>query len=152
MNVQNSPNNQYTYPADAQIQYSVIPNTIPTASSWQWIYPEGIYNMIGWLATRYTTKIQSIPFVITENGVSSDDNLQDQVRVDFIKDYYHNVIQAKHDYNLDITVYFIWSFMDNFEWAMGLTKERYGIVFVDFNSPNKTRTIKASGHSLVVVE
>ena len=39
--------------------------------------------------------------------------------------------------------YFVWSLLDNFEWAWGYTK-RFGIVHVDFET--QQRTIKDSGH------
>lgn len=144
--VQFSSNNIYTYWADSQTQYHGIPNTQPTASSWQFIYPEGIYKMIGWLANRYN--LVDMEFVISENGVSTVDILDDEVRIQFIKDYYSNVNRAKNDFRVNVTKYFIWSFMDNFEWARGWSTERYGLVYVDFNSPNKTRTIKKSGLTL----
>jgi beta-glucosidase len=144
--IQNSPNTIYTYWGDPQVQYHVIPGTQPTVSSWQYIYPEGIYKMIEWISNRYN--LTDKEFVISENGVSTDGNINDYTRVKFIKDYYNYVTKAKTDFNVNITTYFIWSFMDNFEWAMGYSKERYGIVYVDFNSPNKTRTIKKSGYTL----
>lgn len=33
----------------------------------------------------------------------------------------------------DVRGYFAWSFLDNFEWAMGFTK-RFGIVYVDYKN------------------
>ena len=43
----------------------------------------------------------------------------------------------------DVRGYFLWSFMDNFEWGFGFTK-RFGMVHVDFDT--QKRTVKDSGH------
>lgn len=141
--ISNNPNleNCYTLSCDPRIQYSRIPNTLPTMSSWQYIYPDGIYNMLGWIKERYN--LTDMEVIISENGVSTDNSLEDITRIDFITNYYSKVNKAKQDFVINITTYFIWSFMDNFEWAMGY-KERYGIVYVDFNSENKTRILKNS--------
>ena len=42
----------------------------------------------------------------------------------------------------DVRGYFLWSFMDNFEWGLGFTK-RFGITYVDYTT--QKRTVKDSG-------
>ena len=44
--------------------------------------------------------------------------------------------------NANVKGYFVWSLLDNFEWAVGFSK-RFGIVYVDYNTQN--RIIKDSG-------
>ena len=44
---------------------------------------------------------------------------------------------------VDLRGYFVWSFLDNFEWAEGYTR-RFGLVHVDFDT--LARTPKASAH------
>ncbi len=39
--------------------------------------------------------------------------------------------------------YFVWSLLDNFEWALGYSK-RFGIVYVDFDT--QERIVKDSGY------
>jgi len=52
------------------------------------------------------------------------------------------VLQAK-DEGVPVQGYFVWSFLDNFEWALGYSK-RFGIVYVDYET--QERIVKDSGH------
>uniref|UniRef100_A0A453G519 Uncharacterized protein n=1 Tax=Aegilops tauschii subsp. strangulata TaxID=200361 RepID=A0A453G519_AEGTS len=61
-----------------------------------------------------------------------DQFLNDTKRVNFFKGYVGAVAQAIKD-GADVRGYFAWSFVDNFEWAMGFTK-RFGIVYVDYKN------------------
>ena len=84
---------------------------------------------------------------VTENGTSADDRLvdgevNDQERIDFLSDYLGEVRRAMDD-GVKVKGYFQWSFMDNFEWAVGY-KQRWGIVYVDF--PSLCRTPKPSAY------
>ena len=46
---------------------------------------------------------------------------------------------------VDVRGYFVWSLLDNFEWAYGYEK-RFGIVHVDYDT--QVRTLKDSAHAL----
>jgi beta-glucosidase len=106
------------------------------------VYPEAIYQVI--------KKIAAYPnvskIVITENGAAFPDEMvngeiHDVNRLKFIQDNLKEVLRAKKE-GINIGGYFIWSFMDNFEWADGYSA-RFGIVGVDYNT--QQRTIKDSG-------
>ncbi len=81
-----------------------------------------------WIDERYNHP----KIVITENGWAFPDQLvdgavDDPKRIDFLKGYIsecHKVIEQ----GVQLKGYFLWSFMDNFEWALGYTK-RFGIHF-----------------------
>ncbi|HRG36226.1 MAG TPA: family 1 glycosylhydrolase, partial [Chitinophagales bacterium] len=62
-------------------------------------------------------------------------------RIQFLKDYLKQILRAKKE-GVDIGGYFVWSFMDNFEWAEGY-HPRFGLVHVDFKT--QQRIIKDSG-------
>jgi beta-glucosidase len=87
------------------------------------------------------------PIIVTENGASfediivKDNSIQDRRRVEFFKNYLSNVLKAKKE-GVDLRGYFVWTFMDNFEWAEGY-KPRFGLVHVDFST--QERRIKDSG-------
>jgi len=88
---------------------------------------------------------------VTENGVSApgedektpEEAVKDTFRVDFFKGYFAAAERAIKNHGVPLKTYFIWSFMDNLEWAMGY-KERFGITFVDYKSKNLTRYPKDS--------
>ncbi|KAM0829776.1 hypothetical protein ACQ4PT_066663 [Festuca glaucescens] len=61
-----------------------------------------------------------------------DQVLNDTKRVGFFKAYVGAVAEARKD-GADVRGYFAWSFLDNFEWAMGFTK-RFGLVYVDYKN------------------
>jgi beta-glucosidase len=88
------------------------------------------------------------PIIVTENGASfediveTDNSIQDRRRVEFFKNYLSNVLKAKKE-GVDLRGYFVWTFMDNFEWAEGY-KPRFGLVHVDFST--QERRIKDSGN------
>lgn len=90
-----------------------------------------------------------VPIVITENGLSSHDwialdgQVHDPQRIDFVTRYLRELKCAAAG-GTDIRGYFLWSLMDNFEWAEGY-RHRFGLIHVDYLNGQK-RTIKDSGH------
>jgi beta-glucosidase len=114
-----------------------------TLMDWE-VYPQGIYEIIKQFA-RYP---KLPPIIITENGaafedkVGSDDKIHDQKRVQFFQDYLGQVLKAKRE-GVDIRGYFVWTFLDNFEWAEGY-RPRFGLVHVDFKT--QQRRVKDSGY------
>jgi beta-glucosidase len=101
-----------------------------TAIGWP-VTPEAFYYGICFLTERYP-----LPLYITENGMSCHDNISfdgrvhDTNRIDFL-DAYMGAMQRAIGEGADVRGYFLWTFLDNFEWADGY-KERFGIVYVDF--------------------
>lgn len=96
------------------------------------------------------------PIVVTENGAAFADRLapegavHDHRRVRFLNDYLHAMWQAMQE-GVDVRGYFVWSLLDNFEWAFG-TSKRFGLVYVDFAT--QQRYVKDSGmwYARVVAE
>jgi beta-glucosidase len=87
------------------------------------------------------------PIYITENGaafpdiVSADGKIHDERRLDYLRQHISQVRLAMQD-GVDVRGYFVWSLLDNFEWAVGNTK-RFGIIRMDYETLK--RTIKDSG-------
>jgi beta-glucosidase len=113
-----------------------------TAMGWE-VWPEGFDHVLGILRSEYGNP----PVVITENGAAFDDavtdgRVHDAARIGFLRG---NLAALKRsmDAGSDVRGYFVWSLLDNFEWAEG-TRPRFGIVHVDFTT--LARTIKDSGY------
>jgi beta-glucosidase len=112
-----------------------------TSMGWE-VYPQGLYDML----VRIMMEYNNPPVYITENGAAFDDNVdngsvKDAKRVKFLEEYFGKAAEAWQS-GVDLRGYFVWSFIDNFEWAEGF-KKRFGIVHVDFET--QKRTIKDSG-------
>lgn len=117
-----------------------VPGYTQTFAEWP-VTPECIYWGLKFIYERYHA-----PIYVTENGmschdvVSVDGKVHDPNRQDFL-DRYISAIQKVNDEGADIRGYFLWTFLDNFEWDKGYT-ERFGIVHVDFTT--QKRIIKDS--------
>ena len=74
--------------------------------------------------------------------VSLDGKIHDPNRIDFLNRYLNELEKATDD-GVNVGGYFLWSFMDNFEWGYGYSS-RFGIVYVDY--PTQERIIKDSGY------
>ncbi len=113
-----------------------------TAADWP-VTPEAFYYGIKFLTERYP-----LPLYITENGmschdmVSGDGRVHDPNRITFL-DSYIGAMQRAYDEGANVAGYFLWTFLDNFEWADGY-KQRFGIVHVDFET--QRRIVKDSAY------
>jgi beta-glucosidase len=103
-------------------------------SSWLNIAPEAMY----W-APRHAAKLWDIKSIyITENGTSAadtpaaDGEIHDTDRIMYLRNYLFHLQRATSE-RLPVAGYFLWSLMDNFEWADGYEK-RFGLYRVDFKT------------------
>ncbi|MGI6713599.1 MAG: glycoside hydrolase family 1 protein [Bacilli bacterium] len=102
------------------------------------VYPKIMYWVAKFIYERYP-----MPFYFMENGcaitdiVSEDKKVHDGPRIEFIKQHIKQVKRACAD-GIDIRAYFIWSFLDNFEWFNGYSK-RFGIVYIDYQTKERIK-------------
>lgn len=116
-----------------------------TGMDWE-IYPQGLKEILDWIRTEYGNP----PVYITENGAAFQESpdtqgiVNDWERIRFLESYltqvHHSIAEGS-----DIRGYFVWSFLDNFEWYYGYAKT-FGLVHVDRSSHQLTRTPKQSAH------
>jgi beta-glucosidase len=117
----------------------------------------GPYTDMGWPIAPHTLtellvdvrrEYPDVPLVITENGCacadvrSADGEVHDPDRISYLAQHLtavHRAIEA----GVDVRGYYVWSLLDNFEWAWGYSK-RFGIIYVDYRTLE--RVPKDSAH------
>lgn len=113
-----------------------------TDMKWE-VHPEGVYKILKQFSNyKGVNKI-----IITENGaafpdVVDNDGIHDKQREAYFKNYLEQILKAKNE-GVNVQGYFVWSLLDNFEWAEGY-RPRFGLVHVDFAT--QKRIIKDSGY------
>ncbi|MGY0067502.1 GH1 family beta-glucosidase [Streptomyces sp. QTS137] len=128
------------WPAADHVAFHQAPGE-RTEMGWA-VDPTGLHDLI----MRYTREAPGLPLYITENGAAYDDKpdsdgtVQDPERIAYLHGHLSAVRRAITD-GADVRGYYLWSLMDNFEWAYGYEK-RFGAVYVDYAT--QVRTPKAS--------
>ncbi|WP_141204884.1 GH1 family beta-glucosidase [Streptomyces griseorubiginosus] len=125
-----------TIPAELPFSVEQIEGVPVTDFGWP-VVPEGLTELLTTFHERYGDRLP--PVVVTENGCSYE-GVDDQDRIAYLDSHVralHRAVEA----GVDVRGYFVWSLMDNFEWAEGYAR-RFGLVHVDFET--QARTPKAS--------
>ncbi|MDA3957248.1 GH1 family beta-glucosidase [Oceanispirochaeta sp.] len=140
--------------ADNEAGYETVdlPAAYPrTAMGWP-ITPDALY----WNLKYMTEFFPDLPVYITENGMAADDSMsedgtvKDYDRIEYLRTHLRACHRAIEE-GANLKGYYLWSLMDNFEWAFGYSK-RFGMIRVDYDT--QKRTIKESGkyYSRVMAE
>ena len=125
------------------VEVKAVTRKVPhTAMGWE-INPESFYRVI----KRFWSYEGVKEIIITENGAAFKDKLvdgeiKDDQRIDYFQNHIRSVLKARKE-GMNISGYFAWTLMDNFEWSEGYTA-RFGLIHVDFKT--QLRTIKNSGY------
>jgi len=119
------------------------PESEYTEMGWE-VYPRGLYELL----TRVHRDYGPLPLYITENGAAFPDEPSEDGTVDDPRriNYLHGYLQACHQAlaeGVPLKGYFVWTLMDNFEWAFGFSK-RFGLVYTDYET--QKRYLKKSAY------
>ncbi|MEV6482406.1 GH1 family beta-glucosidase [Streptomyces sp. NPDC051576] len=125
-----------TLPAELPFSVREIEGVPVTDFGWP-VVPEGLTELLTTFRDRYGDRLP--PVVITENGCSYD-GVDDQDRITYL-DGHVRALHGALEAGVDVRGYFVWSLLDNFEWAEGYER-RFGLVHVDYDT--QARTPKAS--------
>ncbi|KAF3450133.1 hypothetical protein FNV43_RR06213 [Rhamnella rubrinervis] len=97
-------------------------------------YPRGLEELLIYIKDKY----KNPPLYVTENGLgdpntlSFDETIKDSLRIRYLHTHILHISKAMKE-GANVKGYYIWTFLDDFEWANGYTK-RFGIVYVDFKT------------------
>jgi len=126
--------------------FGVPPDDVPrTAIGWP-IVPGAFRETLLDLHRRFR-----LPIYVLENGTAADDKLdeagriQDPGRIAYLQAY-TSAMQEAIAAGADVRGYFVWSLLDNFEWASGYS-QRFGLVYVDFDTQRRVPKASARWYS-----
>lgn len=111
------------------------PERSVTAMGWE-VYPEALFDLL----VRVHQDYGPIPLVVTENGAAYEDKLEqgrvrDTQRQAYLEQHFARALRAI-EAGIPLQGYYVWSLMDNFEWAFGYDR-RFGIVYIDFETQER---------------
>jgi len=113
------------------------------------IAPSGFTSVLVEITERYP----GLPIVITENGCATDDQpgaggtCDDGERIAYLRAHLL-ALRAAIDLGIDVRGYFVWSLLDNFEWAWGFTKQ-FGLFAIEAGTCRRLAKASASWYSAV---
>jgi beta-glucosidase len=144
---------EYVRADDSAAGYSVLakPASFPhMPSPWLFVGPEVIY----WAVRNVSALWKPREIYITENGCSADDvvgkdgRINDTDRLMYLRNHLTHLQRAASE-GYPVKGYFLWSLLDNYEWADGYSK-RFGIHYVDFKTLKRTPKLSAEWYKATI--
>lgn len=135
--------------AEINFKSQSAPVNRQTEMGWE-IFPQGLFDLLQKVNDEYHPG----KILITENGASysyAPDNfgqVDDPKRIEYI-DLHLQTIARAIKAGIPVMGYFVWSFMDNFEWAHGYS-QRFGLVYVDYKTQKRIPKSSAYWYSQVI--
>ncbi|XP_022132224.1 beta-glucosidase 40 [Momordica charantia] len=110
------------------------------SSIWLYIVPRGMRSLMNYIKNNYGNPL----VMITENGMDDPNDifkpikeaLKDEKRIRYHDGYLTNLLAAIKEDGCNVKGYFVWSLLDNWEWAAGFSS-RFGLYYVDFRDKLK---------------
>lgn len=126
-----------------------LPQSPRMASPWLYVGPEVAY----WAVRCVSELWKPRALYVSENGCSADDpvvggRIDDADRIMYLRNYLTQLNRATRE-GYPLKGYFLWSLMDNFEWADGYTK-RFGVHYVDFETQRRVPKLSAAWYKELI--
>ncbi|MEM6822256.1 MAG: GH1 family beta-glucosidase [Verrucomicrobiota bacterium] len=142
-----------TRAADNECGYESIPYSKSHPNMVMWWLRLG--PQLTYWAPRFVKELWDVDaFYITENGCAADDHLDrngevlDTDRLMYLRQHFLSAARAVEE-GWPLKGYFVWSLLDNFEWAHGLSR-RFGITYVNFKTLERTPKLSAKWYREVI--
>ncbi|HEX6495260.1 MAG TPA: GH1 family beta-glucosidase [Acidobacteriaceae bacterium] len=143
--------------ASSELGYAMVPPPASyphTYSDWLTVGPEALYWAPKLVSELWSAEHGAKELYITENGCSSadvltpDGHVYDSDRIMYLRNYMTQLQRAVSE-GVPVKGYFLWSLLDNYEWADGYSK-RFGITYVDFETQKRTPKLSSSYYKEVI--
>ncbi len=141
----------YASPLKARLEPLSAPGWGCTEMGWG-TYPGGLTNVLKDIQQRY----HPAKIYVTENGCAMPDTpndtgaINDWGRIDYLRTHLHAIHTAIQS-GVNVGGYFVWSLMDNFEWAEGY-RPRFGLVHVNYDFQKRTPKASAIWYKHVIAD
>jgi beta-glucosidase len=131
--------------ASSELGYAMVKHPVSYPhmySEWLTVGPEALYWVPKLVSELWSAEQGAKELYITENGCSSadvltpDGHVYDSDRIMYLRNYMTQLHRAVSE-GVPVKGYFLWSLLDNYEWADGYEK-RFGITYVDFKTQKRT--------------
>lgn len=138
-------------PAPFGVELVSVPGAEYTEMGWE-VYPDGLYELL----LRVHRDYRPPAIIVTENGAAFPDELSpngrvhDSKRVEYLREHIKSCHRALRE-GVPLRGYFVWSLLDNFEWAYGYTK-RFGLFYVDYKTQRRIPKESADFYARVIAE
>jgi beta-glucosidase len=138
-------------PGEPYHQARVLPRTGRLTAAGLDVRPAGLGRIL-----RRVSGVTAMPLYITENGAAFHDyvdpegGVDDLERISYLSDHLAETLRAIAA-GVDVRGYFVWSLLDNLEWADGYSR-RFGLVFVDFGTQARIPKASARWYQRLIAE
>ena len=136
-------------PDNTALGYRNAPPTLPLQPMGYEEAPHALGDYVRWVSKEYGNPV----IYVTENGSGDEDGakaemLDDQTRIRLLRGFMEGLADAIAE-GADVRGYYVWSLLDNFEWAYGYSK-RFGIVYTDYETQERIPKASAKFYSKVI--
>jgi beta-glucosidase len=138
-------------PSDPLLGAAIVPPQGEVTGTGWGVHPEGLYRVLKRIHREYG----AMAMYVTENGAAYEDvvdagEIHDHHRIRYLARHLDAVRRAIEE-GVDVRGYYVWSLLDNFEWAEGYTP-RFGITYVDYATQARMLKDSAKWYQTVITE